>query len=222
MSVLRHDTHARMARPAALAPLQAAMATRAETPASEIDLLRAEIARLESVLEDREVAHARALEAAVEEARAEAARAHRRDDAAALGTLTTALGSLSARLDEKLGGVETLALNASELALANVFDPPADMMGLVSRAIRKQVSEVRAELVLAVAVSPADFPDPEALTAVAASAPGARIQIDDALASGACRLDLRLGRIDLSLPQHWAELRDRLRQLADHAKAATP
>jgi flagellar biosynthesis/type III secretory pathway protein FliH len=181
----------------------------------ELSALERRAAALERELEETRASLASRIEAARTEGRQEAALAHKRDDAKALATLEAAAKSSLERLDERLVAIEAFALLMSETALQKVFAGAQDFRDLMSRAVKRQVDQLRAETVLGVNVSASDFPDEASLQKLAASLGAGRVAIarDAKLPRGEARIDLRLGRIELSLPEHWASLQTLLRSL---------
>ena len=190
------------------------------TPAArrpEIVALEAELAALKQGLADAEARRQEALLAARAEAAEEATAAYRRDDAAALATLESALEEATRSLNTRIDSMETLALLLCETALAKIFGDTNDYTDLVARALQLQLAGLRREAVIAASVSAEDFPDAASLVALEArlGANNLSLRRDHQLGKGACRLDLRLGHIELSIPDHWQELQALLRQLAD-------
>ena len=183
--------------------------------------LEDEIENLRKLLADAETRHQRDLATKVEQARRDAADSYRRNDEEALAALTASLGNAAVDALSNLGGAERLALLLCDAALARVFSNPAAHQDLVARAIRRQVEQLRADLVLAVRVSVDDFPDAVHIRQLQ-EALGLQFDIkrDPRLLAGCCRIDLRLGHIDLSLPAHWNALQAELRRLADLEKPA--
>jgi flagellar assembly protein FliH len=161
------------------------------------------------------------VEAARAEARREAALAHRRDDAKTVEMLEGAVKASLQRLEERLAGIDAFALLMSETALEKVFAGAQDYRDLMSRAIRRQVNQLRSETGLGVMVSQSDFPDETSLHRLSAALGGKNLSVsrDAKLARGECRIDLRLGRIELSLPEHWEKLQAMLRSLPGTERA---
>ena len=191
----------------------------------ELAALERRTAGLERELEETLAGLASRIEAARAEGREEAARAHRRDDAKALELMGAAAKTSLDRLDERLAAIEAFALVLSETALQKVFAGAQDFRDLVSRSIKRQIDQLRAEAVLGVSVSAADFPDEASLQKLGASlgAPlgSGRIALhrETKLARGEIRIDLRLGQIELSLPEHWSSLQALLRSLPGSGQA---
>lgn len=107
----------------------------------------------------------------------------------------------------------------SEVALEQVFGA-GDRSSLVRGFIEAQLARLRRELVLLVTVSAADFADGEQKAALQARCGDVRLEVDERLPRGACEFQLRLGRIEFSLAEHWDRLQQELRRLAS-ARGAT-
>ena len=77
-------------------------------------------------------------------------------------------------------------------------------------------------MLLAVEVSREDFADGEALTALAhrLSPLAVVIEANPEMASGACVMRLRLGRLSIGIDQQWGVLRDLLTEMSEPEAAA--
>jgi flagellar biosynthesis/type III secretory pathway protein FliH len=181
---------------------------------NEIETLRKDLAAAEA-------RHKQDIANKVEQARQEAADAHRRRDEDMLAAFSQALGKASTDALGRLGEAERLALLLCETVLNKLFADASNQKDCLFRAIRRQVEQLRTELIVAVRVSTADFPAPGDLKELRRVLRGQfDIRQDEGLAAGSCRIDLRLGHIDLSLPAYWTALRAELQRLADlEAKA---
>lgn len=177
--------------------------------------LEATIESLTLALQKADVQHAQALAAARKEAREEAAEAYRRDEAKALAALGTGIAAALTSAREELTALENLAPVLCETALEATFGQRDDYRERTSRAIERQLVALRQGMVLAVAVSTADFPDPEALENLGARLGALKIEGDPTLAQGEARIELRLGSIELSLVRHWDALRTELRSMVE-------
>ncbi len=175
-----------------------------------------EISRLRDALGVAEKKLDELVAAAREQGRKEGRESAARDEAKALAALESGVSDAVTLVRAKADELEGLALAVAETALANVFANPKLHRQLVADAILKQLREVRRETVLAVHVSPADFPDAGGLAELARTLGHADIRLlhNPSLGQGACRIDLRLGAIELSLPEHWEAIRTRLKELA--------
>lgn len=178
--------------------------------------LEDEIRDLKRLLAETDANHVRALEATRAQARKEADLAYERDDARALALLQAAIAAAVETFGVRLAQAEPFAALLCQTALAKVFSHPENYRELVSRAISRQIAGLRLETVIAVDVSPADFQDEASFAGLGKVIGSDRVEIrrDPQLASGDCRIDLRLGHIEISLPRHWDELQALLRRLA--------
>lgn len=175
-----------------------------------------EISRLRDALSVAEKKLDELVAAAREQGRKEGRESAVRDQAKAISALESGVSDAVTLVRAKAEELEGLALAVAETALANVFANPKLHRQLVVDAIQRQLREVRRETVLAVHVSAADFPEAGGLTELARTLGHADIRLlhDPALDQGACRIDLRLGAIELSLSEHWDAIRTRLKELA--------
>lgn len=175
--------------------------------------LEATVESLTQALQKANAQHAQALAAARKEAREEAAEAHRRDEAKALAALEAGIDAALNSVREEAAALEDLALLLCETALDAAFGRRDDYRERTSRAVERQLSTLRQEMVLCVAVNKVDFPDAEALADLGARLGTVKLEGDPSLARGEVRIELRLGRIELSLPSHWDALRAELRSM---------
>ncbi|HEV7690393.1 MAG TPA: hypothetical protein VGO52_06210 [Hyphomonadaceae bacterium] len=197
--IIRSETPGRTAAVSNSAP------SRAE---SEIEALRKSIVATEA-------RHKEEIAQRVEQARQEAAAEYRRRDEEALAVLSAALSETSEETLQRLASAEQLALLMCDAALSRLFSDAAGQKDLLVRAIRRQAEQLRSELILKVRVSAMDFPDRSSLQALGRTLGGSFEVVHDAeLEAGRCRLDLRLGHIDLSLPDFWKTLQAEFRRLA--------
>jgi type III secretion protein L len=161
-------------------------------------------------------AEARGLDAGLAAGRAEAV--SRADDA--LARLEQGLAAGLAQLVADEAALETLAARIARAALAKILDAPAEPARLVEAAIRRQLSSLATEMLVRIEVAAADFPEPQRLAHLAKSVGRGRVQLvaNPALASGDCRLKLKLGEVEIGLPQQWRRLADVLdRHIAEAA-----
>lgn len=174
-----------------------------------------ELARLREALAVAEAKANRLVVAAREQGRKEALAEFARDEGKSLALLQAGVSEVVIRAREKLGALESLSLAIAENALANVFANPKGHKQAIVDAIARQVQDIKRDTVLSVAVSPADFADAARLDELARALGKGDVRIvqDGALAPGHCRIDLRLGQIEISLPEYWNALRARLNEL---------
>lgn len=187
----------------------------------KISALNARVAELERTMKEDEARHDRALIAAREEAAQEAAAAHKRRDDAALDVLRAGLETALLSLAEKLSTIENLAALFAGNAMRATFSDTATSQANMQRAIRRQLEDVRRETVLCITVSSADFADTQALDrlAQAIGLGAAEIARSDDLTAGECHIDLRLGRIELSLETYWTAIERLVARVSAEANA---
>jgi flagellar biosynthesis/type III secretory pathway protein FliH len=174
----------------------------------QLTALRLKIEALEQSVAQGPAALERAKREAKEAGKREALEGVRRDDEKQLAALKAALSAALQSWDARLAKIDGLAALLSKTALAKVFDDDAARTDLVLGTIARQMRHLRRETVLAVRVSPRDFPDAAALEAVAAQGGtgSASVVADPDLTAGDCRLDLQLGHVDIGPRTRWSEL----------------
>ena len=174
----------------------------------QLTALRLKIEALEQSVAQGPAALERAKREAKEAGKREALEGVRRDDEKQLAALKAALSAALQSWDARLAKIDGLAALLSKTALAKVFDDDAARTDLVLGLIARQMRHLRRETVLAVRVSPRDFPDAAALEAVAAQGGtgSASVVADPDLTAGDCRLDLQLGHVDIGPRTRWSEL----------------
>lgn len=126
--------------------------------------------------------------------------------AALLRRLDQSLEAAGEDFRRHLATFEQAAAGLAGLALGRVVGDPAGRRSLVVETVQRASAELFAGSVVAVEVSAADFPDVLSLEPLRSEI-GREVVVLDALESGACRLRLRLGEIDLGLDGQVARLR---------------
>lgn len=159
---------------------------------------REEIARLETQLAEERIAAERDAVAAYEAGKAAGRSAADDGMRQKQDAIETALRAAQAGWAERLDGLDALAVHLARAVLARLFAQSDDFADFVTRAVALKLATLRAGSVVTLTVSAQDFPD-ETARAVLAAGSGAAIVADPALATGACRLDLTLGHIDLGI-----------------------
>ena len=126
----------------------------------------------------------------------------------AVERLEQGLAAAVAQLGADEASLQRLSIAIARTALERILHQPTEAAALVEAAIRRQLDALESELVVRVEVSAADFTDPERLARLAQAVGRGRIQVlaSRALASGECRVRLKLGEIDIGLPQQWRRL----------------
>lgn len=115
---------------------------------------------------------------------------------------------------ERMAEYELLALQLAQTALQRLFGDHDLRPALVERTIGRTLATTKRELVLGIKVSPRDFRSEDELQTLAGQFAGLEVAHDETLGAGDCRVDLRLGTIDLGLPGQWARLSALFEQLA--------
>lgn len=181
----------------------AAAAVETVAPDPRLAELEAEIARLEAALAVQKREAARAIEAA----RAEGRDAAVATDASRTALVERGLAEARAAWDQRLDELELLAVTLARAALGKMFSESADLGELVTRTVAHHVAGLATDSVVGVRVSAADFPG-DALDSLAARIDVARtrLAIDPDLDAGACRVDFKLGAIDVEPARQWAIL----------------
>ncbi len=120
----------------------------------------------------------------------------------------------------KIEELNASAVMICENALARLLGNPARYGELIEVAIKHHLEVLQQDMVINLRVSAEDFPQQESLAAIAnaAKTSPASVEHDPSLKSGSCRVELRLGTIDISLPEYWNALQrsfSRLKLLAE-------
>lgn len=198
-----------------------------ERPAeTALDPRDEEIARLRALLAQRDREIARFPER-LDEARAEGEAAGREqmaaaiteDRSAALKLLGEAVGGARSQLDSALAELPALAVGVAREVLEAMFDDSDQRLWTLAALIRRHLAEIGEEMVLAVDVSAADFPEPGELEQLASAAgfDPALLTARAELPGGACRIQLRLGVHDVGIDRQWGAFRS---LLDDHGETA--
>lgn len=183
---------------------------------AERERLLAEIARLEERCEEERAAAVRALEAAREKAYAEGLAAAETREAERLAVLGKELAGCGAAFAARLDVLDGLAPALVRAALAKLFADCEGWAAAVEAMLSRQLAALRRGSIVAVRVSPLDFPDFEALGALVAALgiEGVAIEPDRELRAGASRIECRLGQIDLDVRAQWQSLSALLAEMA--------
>ncbi|MCW4463796.1 hypothetical protein OK349_18990 [Sphingomonas sp. BT-65] len=185
---------------------------------AECAALRGQLGEAEAAIDDLRREHARAVEEAVERGRRDGLAQAESREAARLAALEEALTGAARIFDQKLAGLDRLAAELAEVALARLLDDPAAPARLSASFIACQVAELRATGVVRVRVSMADFADEASLVELTGRLRGAGSSIEvvreATLAGGQATLDCMLGQADLDLTCQWQSLAAVLRDMA--------
>ncbi|WP_294296561.1 hypothetical protein [uncultured Sphingomonas sp.] len=190
-----------------------------DKPAPLPDPLQIECERLTTRVADLErriVTAQAAAKQASDAARAEGyasgfAAADRREDDR-LEALTAGIAASRAALSDRLNALDGLAAALAHAALAKMFAAPCQMAEQVVATIARNIDLLRAQAAQRIVVSAQDFDTPDAVVDLCNA--GVSVEISDALVSGECRADCRLGSIDLSVSQQWAQVAAMLDDMA--------
>jgi flagellar assembly protein FliH len=133
----------------------------------------------------------------------------------ALAMLDRGVRSACEQFAAAMTQLDGLAAAVAREALAKLIGDPARHGELLSAAIHHQFAQIEAGSVVAVLVSGADFERTElAHLAASLAQRGVAFSCSDALDEGECQIRLRLGALDIGLPQQWERLDQTLRALA--------
>lgn len=179
------------------------------------DEAQARIESLEHEIADLKSRHQADLKLAFEKGREDARATQIKQEKAAIERLAATLSDAVQRSADHIGSVEQLALLLCETSLNNLSAQPSAQKELLAHCVRQQIAHLKSELVLAVWVNRHDFSDEAQLQGLAAELKiAAQIRMSDDLAPGDCRIELRLGHIDISMSAYWESLRAELRNLS--------
>lgn len=166
------------------------------------DQLREVEATLHTVREQNEADCAQAFERGREEGRGEAEKGERERTGALKGAVADALATLEQKIDRE----RDLAIDIARAALDRIVTDPSLYHGLVAETASRHAAALQRGSIVALRVSPTDFPDADALAALPQLGPHAKIEADPSLDAGACIFDLSLGSFDASLPRQLAAI----------------
>jgi type III secretion protein L len=197
----RHALAAVAALPVAPPKHDAKAAVDLPAPDPGLAELEAEIARLEAALAAQKSDAASAIDTARKEGRAEAVA----DDAKRITLVERGLTEARDAWDARLEDLDVLAVKLARAALAKMFGESADLGELVTRTVAHHLAGLAADAVIGVRVSAEDFPG-EAIDALGLRLDLARsrLAVDPDLDAGGCRIDLKLGAIDVEPARQWA------------------
>lgn len=178
----------------------------------EAELLRAEIVALRAdaarAAEAAKIAIAKAREEGLAEGRKAGIASVERSERERVELLAKGLAAEAQRLLERLQALDGLAAALARACLDRVFARPEAMAAMVGDALDHRLAMLRDRTELTVRVSGKDFTDAAAL------AGHGEVTIDTDLPSGACRIGVRLGQIDLDVPQQWTAIARALDEMA--------
>ncbi len=189
----------------------------------EVSRLQAEVARLRQALEtgaeriDRLEADAGETFEAGRTAGFEAGQ--REGDnlrAESLAALRAGLDGALEAFRSDMAALNGLAVLVARESLARLVGDDSQRQGLVTTLLGQQLKALEAAAVVRIEVSSHDFADADALNALAASVANPAIEVvaETSLASGDCRIRLKLGSLDVGIDQQWQGLHALLGELA--------
>ncbi len=203
MAVLK-QTEATAVR-ALVAPPMPVAVDEAERLRADLTALHADAVR---AAEAAKIAIAKARDEGLAEGRKAGIASVERSERKRFDLLAKGLTEEAARLADRLQALDGLAAALARACLDRVFARPEAMAAMVSNALDHRLAMLCDRTGLTVRVSGKDFAD-----AVALAGPG-KITIDPDLPSGACRIGVRLGQIDLDVPGQWAAIARALDEMA--------
>ncbi|AMM13150.1 hypothetical protein AX768_02510 [Burkholderia sp. PAMC 28687] len=133
-----------------------------------------------------------------------------------LSTLRAVVKDARDAFHQQLLAVEPLALELTQLTLEKIFGDPDLRSDLVARTTRHHLAQLTATSAVGVRVSATDFPEIAGLNKALGTTgthPTLSVQADPQLPSGACFIELLLGRLDVSLSQQSSHAVSRLAAL---------
>jgi flagellar biosynthesis/type III secretory pathway protein FliH len=130
--------------------------------------------------------------------------------------LNDAIRQSQNKLVHDVGSLERLSALLARECLDIIFGNNAAHASMVERIIASQIAKIDKSMVLSVEVSRDDFPDGDALDALAVSTalPRTLLTAKPGAATGSCLINLRLGRMDVGIDQQWSSLREVLGEMA--------
>lgn len=181
------------------------------------DALAASEARerdLRTELAGRAEAEARAIQTARNEGKAEGQALADTRHAEQVAIISAAADAAQKAFADKLAVIERLAAGFAGEALARITGDPDRHADLLAATIQRELAGVASDAVVAIEVSPSDFPNSEALAALYPNGSPV-VQAVPTMPAGGCRIRLKLGEIDLGLHSQTARLRQILDAYAD-------
>ena len=180
-------------------PSEAELALAAAT--HEIERLQAALAEMRKRAPEAEaLAHEAGRQQGLEEAADETDRL--------ITAVCAGVDHASSAWNDRLAELDALAAMLAQASLSKLFGDAPDLTELVTRSIRQRTQTLGRESVVSIRVSGADFPDDAARDALrsAIATGSSELVIDPSLTTGECRLDLKLGSIDIGVASQWRAL----------------
>lgn len=129
--------------------------------------------------------------------------------------LERSLQQVQNEIGEGIKSLEQLAVLLARDCLDVLLGNPNYRAELVGEIVRTQVARVERSLLVDIRVSPDDFPDAQALAAVAGHAgiDTTSLSTSPSTPGGGCVMTLQLGKMDVGLAQQWGVLREALDEI---------
>lgn len=166
--------------------------------------LRLEIERLSRALANA----AKDVDATVSRAREEGLTAGRKESVeradARTRLLQDALGKAVKAFEARLDLLDGLSPALVRAALEKLLGDATNWTALSEAMVARHLGTLRRSSVVAVCVSPEDYRDADDLRSLGLGEH--RIVLDSQLRAGACRIECKLGQLDLDVRQQWSEL----------------
>lgn len=181
----------------------------------EIVRLQAELRAATASLMQEESRTAESYEAGRASGQAEGLSLAAQDDARRLELLQNTIEAALQQLRAQMAIVEEAGSLLARDCLEILFGETTSWDAALKQVLKLQLSKLDAALVLGIELSRSDFPDATALANIAIHnglRPGKVVARED-FAPGSCIIRLRLGEIDVGIPQQWSILRKTLEQI---------
>jgi flagellar biosynthesis/type III secretory pathway protein FliH len=223
MSTLIKSSSGAVVRPlgAALRPPVSPLEEECERLRQRIAALEGELGRRDATIAELHAEIPRTEEKAKAEGRALGFNDAQDRQEERVALLDAGIRQAQTRLNENMSSLERLAALLARECLDTVLGDAKHRASSVRKIIASQVAKIEKSSVLAIELSKADFPDDEALAALAQELRPATLGASEAMAPGGCRMTLRLGTIEVGLDRQWTSLRAVLDSIAAEGRIST-
>lgn len=139
-----------------------------------------------------------------------------RQQSALLLLLEKAIEKSREDFSNALQSVSRLSASLARDCVEMILGSADDRAELINKIIDVQIAKIDKAALLVIEVSRHDFPDDDALQTLTSrlDLPAVNILAQSSLASGACVMTLRLGRMVVGIDQQWDRLRDALDEMS--------
>ncbi|MXN76545.1 hypothetical protein GR157_17605 [Burkholderia sp. 4701] len=188
--------------------------------APERDRLLARIAELEAAASGHDDELEQRARAAFEQGIEDGIQRATRAEAERLALLKAGIGAACDVFMARIASLDALAAEVALVGLERVLGDPARQAELVVDTIRHRLTSIAQGSLVGIRVSADDFTDPALLDAARRTldtAPSVSLAADPQLPSGACVIDLTLGKLDAGIPRQWASVAATIREASSHA-----